>query len=1078
MKGIINYFIKYPVAANLLMFALLIMGVAGALSMKSTFFPEVKSRIINIRLVYPGASPEEVEEGIVNKIEENLKGVTGVERVTSVSSENSGNITVEVIKGYNTDLILQDVKNAVDQISSFPVGLEPPVIYKQESLGRAISFAIAGDIDLKELKRLGRKAEDELLVREEISKVELSGFPEEEIEIAFREADLRAFQLTFLQATLAVRNANIELTGGTIKGSEEELLLRARNKAYYAEGMRDIVVKTSPDGAVVRLHQIADITDQWSEDNPSRSYVNGKPAVVVNIQNTIEEDLLPITDIVKDYVSDFNATNDVAQASVITDGSTILIGRINLLTENGVIGFLIVIVLLAMFLHWRLAFWVAIAIPISFGGMFIVAAALGITINVISLFGMILVIGILVDDGIVIGESIYQFYEKGENPTDAALKGTMKVLPAVFTAILTTVIAFSMFFFIDGRLGDFFREMAVVVIFSLIFSLIEGAFILPTHVAHSKALSPDRKPNKFQQGLENVMDWLRNKFYGPVLKFSMYNKFFTVAVFLGLLYITMGAIGNGIIKGTFFPVIERDDINIAIQMPAGTRENITQNWIDHIEEAAWTANEQLSDRFFGDDRQAIQRVEKSLGPSTYAGTINIALLEGEYRDSLSLREVINTIRKLAGPIPEAELVTFGAQSAFGKPVSISLVGENREELKAATNEVKEQMFALSELSDVVDNDQEGLREINIELKEKARYLGLNLQEVVGQVRQGFFGSEVQRLQRGRDEVRVWVRYDRGDRSDITDLQNMRVRFADGREFPLSEIATLDVQRGIIGINHIDGKQEIKIEADVANDDVSVSDVTSRLKEEIIPGVLANYPTVSALYEGQNREQEKSVNSIQTVGVIILALMFFCVALTFRSISQTFVVFMLIPFSMIGVGWGHYLMSTPISLFSILGVIALIGVLVNDSLVLVTTYNSLLEEGKSQMDAIYEAGVSRFRPIVLTTFTTFAGLAPLLFEKSLQAQFLIPMAISVSYGLLAVTIANLILLPVFLILANRFKVYATWMWNGVKPNYESVEAAVRTESGYEFLWYAALVFVTIALAFAFYGQQIVQVFAMV
>lgn len=1058
------------------MFGLLIMGVAGLLSMKSTFFPEVESRVISIQTVYPGSSPEEIEEGIVNKIEENLKGLTGVDRVTSVSNENTGAVTIEVLKGYNTDIILQDVKNAVDRISSFPAGMEPPVIYKRENLGRAITFAINGDVDLHYLKKLGRDAEDYLLAQEGLSKVELSGFPEEEIEIAFREVDLRAFNLTFQEATLAIRAANLEITGGTVRGEEEELLVRADNKAYFAEGLRDIVIKTNADGAVIRLHQIADIKDQWSENNPSRSYVNGKPAVVVTVQNTLEEDLFPIIGYVNQYVTDFNATHEEVEAVIINDSSVILTGRINLLTENGVIGFCIVILLLAMFIHWRIAFWVALAIPISFGGMFIIASALDVTINVISLFGMILVIGILVDDGIVIGESIYQFHEKGEKPKEAALKGTMKVLPAVFTAILTTVIAFSMFFFIDGRLGDFFREMAVVVIFSLIFSLIEGAIILPTHVAHSKALTGDKKPNRLQRGLEKIMDWLRYKTYGPTLKFAMYNKFFTVVVFVALLMVTMGAISGGLIKGTFFPVIERDDITISIQMPAGTRENITQKWVDHIEDAAWRANAKLSEAFFNNEKEAILRIQKSVGPSTYAGSLSIALLDGEYRDSLRLREVINTIRKEAGAIRAAEVVTFGAQSTFGKPISISLVGENQEDLKAATDAVKAEMQALTDLTDVVDNNQEGLREININLKDKARYLGLNLQEVVGQVRSGFFGSEVQRLQRGRDEVRVWVRYDQADRSDLTDLRDMRVRFLDGREFPLSEIADLDISRGVIDINHIDGKREIKIEADVANDEVSVSDLTTTLKTEIIPTVLKGYPSVSALYEGQNREQEKSVKSIQTVGIIILALMFFCVALTFRSTSQAAVVFALIPFSMIGVGWGHYLMGAPISLFSILGVIALIGVLVNDSLVLVTTYNSYLEEGYTQMDAIYEAGVSRFRPIVLTTFTTFAGLAPLLFEKSLQAQFLIPMAISVSYGLLAVTVANLILLPVFLILVNRFKVYASYMWNGVKPSNESVESAVRTEAGYEFLWYAALLFIAVALAFAFYGQQIVQWFS--
>nr|HQU58690.1 efflux RND transporter permease subunit [Saprospiraceae bacterium] len=473
MRAFLNYFIKFPVAANLIMFGILIMGVVGMMNMKSTFFPEVESRIIQIQIVYPGASPEEIEEGIVKKIEENLKGVTGVERYTSVSRENSGTVTVEVLKGYKPDLVLQDVKNAVDQISSFPVGMEPPTVFRQENLGFAISYAISGDVDLKTLKRYSRQVEDDLLAIDGISKVSLSGFPEEEIEIAFRERDLRAYGLTFQQATQAVRNANIELTGGTIKGKDEELLVRARNKAYYAEGLRDIVVKTTPEGSVVRLHQIANITDQWA-DTPSRSFLNGHPSVVVTVQNTLEEDVISVTDKVKAYMEGFNKNNQAVQAIMIRDGTVILRQRIALLTENGILGFVIVVLLLAMFLHWRLAFWVAISIPISFAGMFILANALGITLNVISLFGMILVIGILVDDGIVIGENIYQNYERGEPRLKAALDGTLQVLPAVFAAIITTVLAFSSFLFIDGRLGDFFSEMAIVVIFSLTFSLIEG----------------------------------------------------------------------------------------------------------------------------------------------------------------------------------------------------------------------------------------------------------------------------------------------------------------------------------------------------------------------------------------------------------------------------------------------------------------------------------------------------------------------------------------------------------------------------------------------------------------------------
>lgn len=1041
MRGIVQYFIKYPVAANLIMFGLLILGYFGALNMKTTFFPETPSRIISIQAIYPGAAPEEVEEGIVSKIEDNLKGLTGVERYTSVSSENSGSITVEVLKGYDTDLVLQDVKNAVDRINSFPVGMEPPVIYKRENLGFAINVALSGDVSLAALKQYARKIEDDLLAMDGLSKVELSGFPEEEIEITFRERDLRAFGLTLQEASTAVRGSNVDITGGTIKGKKEELLVRAQGKEYYADGLRDIVVKTTPGGGIVRLHQVADIRDRWA-DTPNRSYLNGEPSVLINVQNTLEEDMLSINAKVKEYIEDFNASNSEVQATISRDGSTVLVQRRELLAKNGIIGFLIVLAFLAMFLHWRLAFWVALAIPISFAGMFICANLLGITINVISLFGMIIVIGILVDDGIVIGENIYQQYEDGKPPMQAAIDGTMQVLPAVFAAIATTMVAFGSFLFIDGRLGDFFSEMAIVVIFSLLFSLIEGVLILPTHVAHSKALSQDRTPNPLQAWFDRRMNFLRDHVYAPALRFSMQNMWLVSSIFVGFFLITMGGMSGGIIKSTFFPVIERDDVNITLQMPAGTQDDITLNWLEFIEKSAWEANKELSEEYFNNEMQAIERIEVILGPSTYQGSLSIALLDGENRGELALREVINRIRTKVGQIPAAEVLSYGAQSAFGKPVSISLVGQNYEELKAATDEVKAEMQQLVELADVVDNNQEGLREVNITLKEKARFLGLDIQDIVGQVRQGFFGAEAQRLQRGQDEVRVWLRYNEEDRRTIEDLAQMRVRFPDGRAFPLSEIATLDIQRGVIGINHIDGKREIKVEADIANDEVSVSDVTTSLQTVIIPDILKKYSTVSAQYEGQNREQAKSSASIQLVGGICFALMFFIIALTFRSVGQTIMVFLLIPFAFIGVGWGHWLMGAPISLFSFLGIIALVGILVNDSLVFVSTYNDELRSGKSQMDALYRAGVSRFRPILLTTVTTFAGLAPLLLEKSLQAQFLIPMAISVSFGLLAATVTILLMLPILLIALNRFRVYRDYLWNAQKPEYREVEPAYK------------------------------------
>jgi multidrug efflux pump subunit AcrB len=1042
VRGFISYFIKYPVAANLLMFGLLIMGLLSLLQMKSTFFPEFPSRVINIQVIYPGASPEEVEEGIVNKIEENLKGLTGVERYTSVSSENSGTVTVEVLKGYDTDLILQDVKNEVDRINSFPVGMEPPVIFKQEQLGRAITFALSGEgVNLGALKATARQVEDDLLAMEGLSKVELSGFPDEEIEIAFREADLQAYGLTFQEAADAVRRTNVDVTGGTVKGLEEELLLRARNKAYYADGLKDIVVKTTPVGGTVRLSQVATVRDRWA-DQPNRAFIDGTPSVSVQVQNTLEEDMLSITDKVKEYLEEFNEANTSIQATVISDASITLRQRMDTLQKNGIQGFFIVAILLAVFLHWRLAFWVALSIPISFAGMFIFANALDVTLNVISLFGMIIVIGILVDDGIVIGENIYSYHEKGLPRTKAAIDGTKDVLGAVFAAIVTTVIAFSSFFFIDGSLGDFFVEMAIVVIFSLIFSLVEGMIILPTHVAHSKAMDKDAKPNAVQRKFDALMNFLRDTLYAPLLAWTMRYKFLTLSICLAVLFLSVGMVGGGFVKTTFFPIIEGDDVSVTLQLPAGTPEEKTREVLTRIEAAAERVNQRISREAFGDGREVVERIEVKVGPTTYQGSATIALLPGEDRGDIALRDVQNAIREEVGPIDEAEILSYGGRSFFGKPVSVSLVGSDIEELEQATIEVKRELEQMSELTDVVDNDQEGLREINITLKEKARYLGLDLQDIVGQVRSAFFGAEVQRLQRGEDEVRVWLRYGEESRRSIADLNEMRIRLPTGGEYPVSELVNLEPQRGVIAINHTDGKREVKVEADVANNAVSVTDVNALVTDEIIPRVLADYPGVSTVADGQVRNQQKTAASVQIVLPVVLALMFFVVALTFRSVGQSLVLFALLPFGLIGVIWGHWLMGKPISLFSALGIIALIGIIVNDGLVFISTYNDNIRSGMSMMDALNDAGRSRFRPILLTSVTTFAGLAPLLLEKSRQAQFLIPMAISVAFGLLAATVVLLLLLPSLIVLLNRWRVAMQRMRTGSKPDYHEVEPAYR------------------------------------
>jgi len=722
-----------------------------------------------------------------------------------------------------------------------------------------------------------------------------------------------------------------------------------------------------------------------------------------------------------------------------------------------------------MFLHYRLAFWVALAIPISFAGMFLFASLLGVTINVISLFGMIVVIGILVDDGVVIAENIYQRYEQGQSAVQATVNGTMEVLPAVFSAIITTVIAFSAFFFIDGRLGDFFREMAIVVIFSLVFSLIEGALILPAHIAHSRALNRKSKPNAIMKGLDNVMAFMRDKLYGPILRWAVKYNWPTVAICVACLFMTIGAMRGGLIKSTFFPVIPRDSFNVTLKLSAGTRENKTTEILNKIEKAINEIDAEISKERFNNEYQIIENIRTNIGPTTYQGTMNIELLDGETRGDLSTRAIIAKIRKRLGPIPEAETLTFGGGNTFGKPVSISLLGNDGDQVAEATKVLKLNLQKIPDLKDIVDNNQEGLKEVKINLTPKAEVLGFTLNDIVSQVRQGFFGAEAQRLQRGEDEVRVWLRYNIQDRSDISDLADMRIRSGSGQTIPLRELATFSTERGVIDIFHLDGEREVRVEADLLNDKVSVSDVLNDIKTIIVPDVLKEFPGVRASYEGEDREQKKTQKSIQTVMPIIFLLMFFVVVLTFKSVSQAIIVFALLPFGFIGVGLGHYVQGLPISLFSILGVIALIGIFVNDALVFITTFNDKIKEGVQFEDAVIETGKSRFRPILLTSVTTVAGLAPLILEKSFQAQFLIPMAISVAYGLMVGTFILLVLIPALLMISNRVKRTTMSFYEGQILSAEIVEPANSERKGN-----FPLYFVVALLIIALFGFLVISI----
>ena len=1047
MQKIISHFIKYPVAVNVLIAMVVVLGFLGMFSLKSSFFPLQDAKFITVSVAYPGASPQEMEEGVVLKIEDNLRGLVGIDRFTSSSSENVATISIEAEKDYDIDVLLADVKNAVDKVPSFPSEMEPPVVSKQENLNRAIDFVISGEnISLKTLKRISREVESDLRNIDGVSQLDISGFPDEEIVVAVNEEKLRAFKLAFNELANAVSQNNLLVTGGKIKGSDEEYLIRVNSRAYYAYQMENIVVKANSDGSVVRLKDVADLQDTWSE-TPDRTYYNGKAAVRFSVSTTNSEDLVEAANKVIAYSETFNDKHDNLNIDVTSNRSTVIIERTILLLNNGGQGLLLVLVFLSLFLRPRLAIWVAFGIPISFLGMFMIATYFDITINVLSLFGMIIVLGILVDDGIVIAENIYQHHERGKGRVQAAIDGTMEVLPAIISAILTTVVAFSTFMFLDGRIGDFFSEVSTVVIITLLFSLVEALVILPAHIAHSKVLSPEQKEYRFNTAASKVLKYMSENIYMPILSFFMKYKAVGFAIMIGLFVITMGGIRGGIINTTFFPAIASDQVNVTLKMPQGVNPSVTDSILNSIEEKIWKVNEEYTQKQSG-NKQVVENVLKRVGPGTANGSITANLLPGEERD-FPAPSIAQSVAELVGEVPTAESLTIDAGSNFGgKPVSVSLLSYNIAELKAAKIELKEQLKQNDLLRDISDNDPAGIKEIKLELKDKAYVMGFSLNDVISQVRSGFNGRQIQRFQRGQDEIIVWVRYELQNRESILDLEDMQLISPIGDRVPLKEIADFTIERGEISINHLDGKREIKVEADLKNPKAGSVAILEEIRESIMPEIQSKYPSVSALYEGQNREASKVSGSAVKVFPVIVFLILVIIGFTFRSYAQPLLLLIMVPFSLIGVAWGHYIHDLPINILSFLGIIALIGIMVNDGLVLISKLNSNLQDGMTFNEAIIEAGKSRFRAIFLTTITTVAGLSPLIFETSRQAQFLIPMAVSIAYGIAIATFLTLVMLPMLLALSNEIKVGGTWLWTGKKPSPEEVEPAVQELQSHE------------------------------
>ncbi len=1046
MRSVIKYFILHPTIVNLCLFLLIGLGLLQFSRTQVTNFPKQKIRFISVLVPYPGASPTEVESGITVKIEENLEGIQGIDRVTSTSSENLASLRVELTEQTNANVVLAEVKNAVDRINNFPERADSPIVEKIEPKDLALAMGLVGNVPMAVKKDYADMIEDDLLAMPGISDIDISGLPEEEIEIQIRENDLQKFGLSFSQVANAVRSANIDNYGGEIKTANQNITVKADNKGYYAKEIQNLIIKADPLGNTVRLNQVADVIDRFA-DNADGRYLHGEPIVAITVNTLSSEDILNNAEVALAYLEKFNEEHDNIQLKILEDGTVQVKDRIASMGKNGIIGIALVLLVLALFLDRYLAFWVALKIPIAILGMFIFVPIQDMTINVVSLFGFILVLGILVDDGVVIGENIYQWAkEKGAPPLKAALEGTMEMVVPVLISLTTTAVAFSLFFFLPTQGGEFFGEMGFVVVAVLIVAMIESFFFLPSHLAHSKGLKPGHKPSWIERQFEAFLRFIRDKVYLPVFNLMVAgNRWIAPLTIIGFVALLVGALSlTGRVGFTFFPNLDDDAVFVELNMKPGTPVEITQSKLDVLEEAVWEVNEEYSTGR-EDGEQVIRFVEQITGPQPNEGKLKITFLGGEQR-GISSFELSNRMRALSPPIPEAESLVFGigaTAAVFGKPISFALISRNLDELRKAKNDLKARLLERTDIKDISDSDQLGVQESVIQLKPEAELLGLSLDQVMGQIRSGFFGQEVQSLQRGEDEVKIWVRFPREGRSSTDQLLNMRIRDSGGNSYLLSDLVTIENQIGALTVNHLEGRREIRLEANVATQDVSAPVVIGEIEADYLPEILATYPSVTYSVEGQNRDSFKMTNAIVTVGPIILLFIFALIVLNFNSFSQAIIVFSLFPFALIGVIMGHWIQGEALNIFSFVGTIALIGIFVNNSLVFISTLNQRLVDGDNWKTALRETAATRFRPILLTTVTTVAGLGPLILSNSIGAQFLKGPAIAIAYGLAFGLFNVLILLPALLHLFNGIRLQSFNLFHKEKRTPEQVEPAIRS-----------------------------------
>ncbi|WP_173497325.1 efflux RND transporter permease subunit [Shewanella sp. ISTPL2] len=1037
-KGILAWFARNSVAANLLMCVLLIGGLFSSILINKEVFPSFELNLLNISVAYPGAAPQEIEEGINIKIEEAIQDINGIKKVTSVASEGVGSITVEVEDGYEVQTILDEAKLRLDAISTFPVNIEKPNISQIKPENNVIWVSVYGDMTLHDMKELAKSVRDDLTQLPAVTRAKVTGVRDYEIGIEVSENKLREYGLTFSQVALAVQNSSLDLPGGSIRAQDGDILLRTKGQAYTGDDFANIVVTTRADGSRVMLPQVATIKDDF-EERLEYTRFNGKPAAIIEVTSIDDQNALDIADQVKQYVEQRRATLPAnAQLDTWGDMTHYLQGRLDMMMSNMFYGALLVFIILAMFLDLKLAFWVMMGIPVCFLGTMLVMPLepFSMTINMLTLFAFILVLGIVVDDAIVIGESAYTEVERHGHSVENVIRGAQKVaMPATF-GVLTTIAAFIPMLMVSGPMGIIWKSIGMVVILCLAFSLVESKFILPAHLAHMKFKKPGAPKGFFGHLKANFNDRVQyfiHHSYRNFLERCIKHRYNVVAAFIGVLILSIALVASGKVRWVFFPDIPSDFIQVELEMDEGSSEGNTLKVVQSIEEALYKMNEKMEK---DNGYQVVKHSFINMSSRTSA-FIFAELTKGEDREVDGVTIAAAWREQLPELLSVKKLSFNASTNDAGGDISFRLTSSDLDELSAASKELKQKLASYEGVYDIADNFSSGSHEIRLKIRPEAEALGLTLSDLARQVRYGFYGYEAQRILRNKEEIKVMVRYPLEQRRTVGYLENMLIRTPTGTSVPFSTVAQIEKGESYASITRVDGKRAITITANANKNIVEPSKVVQEIQKDYLPQLQAKYPKIQTALDGGSLDEQNAMVGLMQGFFFALFTIYALMAVPLKSYSQPLIIMSVIPFGIIGALFGHLIQGLAMSVLSLCGIVALAGVVVNDSLILVDFVNRAREQGQSVRQAAVDSGCYRFRAIILTSLTTFVGLVPIILERSLQAQIVIPMATSLAFGILFSTLVTLILVPLLYIILDDVKRTSSrffhWWWQPKKDH---------------------------------------------